>query len=131
MSMSDPVADFLTRIRNAIQARKETVACPRSNLKREIARILREEGFVNDVRESKDHVQGTLSLDLRWGADGNAIRGIRRVSRPGQRWYVGAKSMPKVRNGLGIAIVSTSRGVMTDRAARDLGVGGEVLCEVW
>jgi small subunit ribosomal protein S8 len=131
MSMSDPVADFLTRIRNAIQARKETVACPRSNLKTEIARILNEEGFVNGVSETKENTQGVLSLALRWSSQGNAIKGIRRVSRPGQRWYVGAKSMPKVRNGLGIAIVSTSRGVMTDRAARKLGVGGEVLCEVW
>ena len=131
MSMSDPVADFLSRIRNAIQARKETVHCPRSNLKARIAAILQEEGFVNGVSEAQDNLQGVLTVDLRWNAKGNAIQGLRRVSRPGQRWYVGAKGLPKVRNGLGIAIVSTSRGVMTDREARKLGVGGEVLCEVW
>ncbi|RMH39328.1 MAG: 30S ribosomal protein S8 [Deltaproteobacteria bacterium] len=131
MSMSDPVADFLTRIRNAIQARKASVECPRSNLKKRIAEILAEEGFVDGVSEKNDNVQGTISLALRWNADGNAIRGLRRVSRPGQRKYVGAKALPKVRNGLGIAIVSTSKGVMTDRQARKEGVGGEVLCEVW
>ena len=131
MSMSDPVADFLSRIRNAIQARKETVHCPRSNLKARIAAILQEEGFVNGVSEAQDNLQGVLTVDLRWNAKGNAIQGLRRVSRPGQRWYVGAKGLPKVRNGLGIAIVSTSRGVMTDREARKLGVGGEVLCELW
>ena len=131
MSMSDPVADFLSRIRNAILARKESVNCPGSNLKARIAAILAEEGFVSAVSETQDDKQGVLSLDLRWSPKGNAIKGLRRVSRPGQRWYVGAKKLPKVRNGLGIAIVSTSRGVMTDRAARKLGVGGEVLCEVW
>ena len=131
MSMSDPVADFLSRIRNAIQARKESVHCPRSNLKARIATILEQEGFVTAVSERDDNQQGVLSLDLRWNPKGNAIKGLRRVSRPGQRWYVGAKGLPKVRNGLGIAIVSTSRGVMTDREARKLGVGGEVLCEVW
>lgn len=131
MSMSDPVSDFLTRIRNAIQARKESIECPRSNLKVRIAEILRQEGFVNGVSEANGTPQGRLALELRWNPNGNAIRGLRRVSRPGQRWYVGARDLPKVRNGLGIAIVSTSRGVMTDRDARKLGVGGEVLCEVW
>ncbi len=131
MSMSDPVADFLTRIRNAIQARNESVACPRSNVKVRIAEILQSEGYVDGVSEATDNKQGTLSLTLRWSAQGNAIHGIRRVSRPGQRNYVRAKNMPKVRNGLGVAIVSTSRGVMTDRQARKLGVGGEVLWEVW
>jgi small subunit ribosomal protein S8 len=131
MSMSDPVSDFLTRIRNAIQARKSAVACPRSNLKVRIAKILQEEGFVDGVTEADDSVQGVISLDLRWHSGGNAIKGLRRVSRPGQRWYVGAKKLPRVRNGLGIAIISTSQGVMTDRQARKLGVGGEVLCEVW
>jgi len=131
MSMSDPVADFLTRIRNAIQARSDSVACPRSTLKVRIAEILEKEGYVNGVSEAKDNKQGVLSVSLRWHDKGNAIHGIRRVSRPGQRNYVGAKNMPRVRNGLGVAIVSTSRGVMTDRQARKLGVGGEVLCEVW
>jgi small subunit ribosomal protein S8 len=131
MSMSDPVADFLTRIRNAIQARRPAIDCPRSNLKVRIAEILREEGFVDGLSEASDERQGKLSVNLRWNHDGNAIHGLRRVSRPGQRWYVGANALPKVRNGLGIAIVSTSKGVMTDRQARKLGVGGEVLCEVW
>jgi small subunit ribosomal protein S8 len=131
MSMSDPVSDFLTRIRNAIQARKPSVECPRSNLKVRIAEILRQEGFVSSVSEANGKPQGRLALELRWNSNGNAIRGLRRVSRPGQRWYVGARDLPKVRNGLGIAIVSTSRGVMTDREARKLGVGGEVICEVW
>jgi len=131
MSMSDPVSDFLTRIRNAIQSRKATVDCPRSNLKLRIAEILKTEGFVDGVAEANGHPQGLISLQLRWMPTGNAIKGIRRVSRPGQRWYVGARELPKVRNGLGIAIISTSRGVMSDREARKLGVGGEVVCEVW
>jgi small subunit ribosomal protein S8 len=132
MSLSDPVADFLTRIRNAIHARKAVVDCPRSTLKVRIAEILREEGFVQSVTEAADEKQGVMSLALRWNHNhANAIQGLRRVSRPGQRWYVGAKHLPTVRNGLGIAIVSTSKGVMTDRQARQLGVGGEVLCEVW
>ena len=131
MSMSDPVADFLTRIRNAIQARSDSVACPRSNIKVRIAEILASEGYVTGHSEAKDNKQGILSVTLRGHEHGNAIHGIRRVSRPGQRNYVRAKNIPKVRNGLGVAIVSTSRGVMSDRQARKLGVGGEILCEVW
>jgi small subunit ribosomal protein S8 len=131
MSMSDPVADFLARIRNGILARKASVDCPRSNLKVRIAEILEKEGFLEAVSQSNADHRGVLSMNLRWNAEGNAIHGLRRVSRPGQRQYVGVKQIPKVRNGLGIAIVSTSRGVMTDRDARKLGVGGEVLCEVW
>jgi len=131
MSMSDPVADFLTRIRNGILARNETVACPRSTLKVRIAEILATEGYLNGVSETEDNKQGLLSLTLRWHGKGNAIQGIRRVSRPGQRNYVRANNLPRVRNGLGVAIVSTSRGLMTDRQARKMGVGGEVLCEVW
>jgi small subunit ribosomal protein S8 len=131
MSMSDPISDFLTRIRNAIQARKENLDCPRSSLKLRIAEILREEGFLDSVSASEDQHQGTISVTLRWANNKCAISGLRRVSRPGQRWYVGARELPKVCNGLGIAIVSTSQGVMTDRRARKLGVGGEVICEVW
>ena len=132
MSMSDPISDFLSRIRNGIMARKEHVDCPRSGLKLRIAEILRDEGFVNGVSQADNSPQGTISLTLRWAnAERNAITGLRRVSRPGQRRYVNAKELPKVRNGLGIAILSTSRGVMTDRQARKLNVGGEVLCEVW
>lgn len=132
MSMTDPIADFLTRIRNGIRARKLTVDCPKSKLKQRIAEILQKEGYVDGLSTADDNAQGTLSLTLRY-TDRNtaAITGLKRVSRPGQRAYVGAKEIPKVRNGLGIAIVSTSRGVMTDREARKLGVGGEVICEVW
>ena len=135
MSMTDPIADFLARIRNGIRARKQLVELPRSNMKLRIAEILRDEGFVQAVSSVEDTKQGVLKLELRYdgrpSGSGNAITGMRRVSRPGQRHYVPAKDIPKVRNGLGIAIISTSQGVMTDREARHKGVGGEVLCEVW
>lgn len=135
MSMTDPIADFLARIKNGIRARKQLVECPRSNVKLRIAEILRDEGFVQSVSSAEDNKQGVLKVELRYegraSATANAITGMRRVSRPGQRHYVPAKDIPKVRNGLGIAILSTSQGVMTDKQARDKGVGGEVLCEVW
>jgi small subunit ribosomal protein S8 len=135
MSMTDPIADFLSRIRNGIRARKTSVECPRSNLKLRLAEILRDEGFVQSVSSTEDNKQGMLKLALRYDGratpSGNAITGLRRVSRPGQRAYVPAKQVPRVRNGLGIAILSTSQGVMTDKEARTKGVGGEVLCEVW
>ena len=134
MSMTDPIADFLARIRNGIRARKSNIECPRSNLKLRIAEILRDEGFVQSVVSTDDDKQGMLKLALRYDGrtgHGSAITGMRRVSRPGQRAYVPAKQVPRVRNGLGIAILSTSQGVMTDKEARIKGVGGEVLCEVW
>jgi small subunit ribosomal protein S8 len=134
MSMTDPIADFLARIRNGIRARKQLVECPRSNIKLRLAEILRDEGFVQGVTASEDNKQGMLKLILRYDGrtgSGSAITGMRRVSRPGQRTYVPAKQVPRVRNGLGIAILSTSQGVMTDKEARTKGVGGEVLCEVW
>jgi small subunit ribosomal protein S8 len=130
--MTDPIADFLARMRNGIRSRKQRVECPRSNLKVRIAEILREEGFVDGVVTAEDTKQGLLTVTLRYdGRTGCAISGLRRVSRPGQRKYVPAKDVPKVRNGLGIAILSTSQGLMTDREARKRGVGGEILCEVW
>ena len=132
MSMTDPIADFLARIRNGIRARKQNIELPRSNMKLRIAEILRDEGFVNAVATAEDKKQGLIKLELRYdGRNSNAITGMRRVSRPGQRHYVPAKDVPKVRNGLGIAIISTSQGVMTDKESRTKGVGGEVLCEVW
>ncbi len=134
MSMTDPIADFLARIRNGIRARKVDVTCPRSNMKLRLAEILRDEGFLGSVTASEDNKQGMLKMTLRYDGrtgHGSAITGMRRVSRPGQRAYVPAKQVPRVRNGLGIAILSTSQGVMTDREARNKGVGGEVLCEVW
>jgi small subunit ribosomal protein S8 len=132
MSMTDPISDLLTRVRNGIRARKDAVDCPRSTLKLRIAEILREEGYLEAVSNVELRPQGLISMTLRYD-DRNqcAISGLRRVSRPGQRTYVPAKEVPRVRNGLGIAIISTSHGVMTDRKARELGVGGEVLCEVW
>jgi small subunit ribosomal protein S8 len=134
MSMTDPIADFLARIRNGIRARKQNIECPRSNIKLRMAEILRDEGFLGEVVSSEDNRQGLLKLTLRYDGrpgHGSAITGMRRISRPGQRAYVPAKQVPRVRNGLGIAILSTSQGVMTDREARTKGVGGEVLCEVW
>lgn len=135
MSMTDPIADFLARIRNGIRARKQLVECPRSNIKLRMAEILRDEGFLQTVTSSDDDKQGTIKLALRYDGratpTGSAITGMRRVSRPGQRRYVPHHQVPRVRNGLGIAILSTSQGVMTDREARAKGVGGEVLCEVW
>lgn len=132
MSMTDPIADFLTRIRNGIMAGKEHIECPRSNVKLKLAEILHQEGFVNAVSRSESTVQGEISVTLRYdNRHNNAITGLKRISKPGQRCYVGATNLPKVRNGLGVAIISTSKGLMTDRKARELGVGGEVLCEVW
>ena len=132
MSMTDPIADLLARLRNGIRASKREVACPKSNLKLRIAEILKQEGFVDSVVTAEDKYSGVITVTLRYdGRTGNAITGLRRVSRPGQRAYVPAKSVPRVRNGLGISILSTSQGVMTDREARKRGVGGEILCEVW
>lgn len=132
MSMTDPIADFLTRIRNGIHSRHTSVDCPRSQLKTRIAEILKQEGYIEAVTETENAHQGVLTVTLRYRDRSRAaISGLKRASRPGQRRYVGAKDVPKVRNGLGIAILSTSQGVMTDREARKRGVGGEVLCEVW
>ena len=132
MSMTDPISDFLSRIRNGIRSRKQFVDCPRSRIKLRIAEILQQEGYIDGVTNADDAKQGILSLTLRYTNENQcAITGMKRISSPGQRTYVGAKAIPKVRNGLGIAIVSTSHGLMTDREARKRGVGGEVLCEVW
>ena len=130
--MTDPIADMLTRIRNAITARKAKVLLPSSKLKRRVAEVLHDEGFVGAVSHADDDKQGVLTIELRYDHNNrNAIEGIRRVSRPGQRAYVRHQTLPKVRSGLGIAIVTTSKGVMTERAARKAGLGGELLCEVW
>lgn len=132
MSMTDPIADMLARIRNALQARKLRVDVPASRIKQHIAQILKDEGFINDVRPAEGRKHPTLTIELKWTLDRRpAIAGIRRVSRPGRRAYVGKETIPRVRGGQGIAILSTSRGVMTDRLARKQAVGGEVICEVW
>lgn len=131
MNVNDPIGDMLTRIRNAIIARKRQVLVPASKLKERIAEILHEEGYVESISRSEDGDRDLL-LSLRYGDDNQSvIQELRRMSRPGQRRYVGKNEIPKVRSGLGIAILSTSRGVVTDTKARTLGVGGEYLCEVW
>ena len=131
--MTDPIADFLARVRNAILARKASLDMPASKMKRRLAEILRDEGYLTAVTESaSDNPQGILSVTLRWDPNHkSAISGLRRVSKPGQRSYVPATRLPKVRGGLGTAVVSTSKGLMTDRQARKENVGGEVICEVW
>ena len=132
MQMSDVIADRLTRIRNAGTARHETVDIPASNMKKAIADILLEEGYVKGVQVIEDGRQGIIRVTLKYGqGKKNTIHGIRRVSKPGLRIYSNCEDMPKVMNGLGIAIISTSKGIMTDKAARANNVGGEVLAFVW
>jgi len=130
MSMSDPIADMLTRIRNAQQVEKATVAMPSSKLKVSIASVLREEGYIDGFDIKGEKAKPELEIRLKYYAGRPVIERIERVSRPGLRVYKGHASIPQVMNGLGVAIVSTSRGVMTDRKARATGVGGEVLCYV-
>ncbi len=135
MSMTDPVADFLTRIRNGIQAAHETVDIPASKLKVELARILREQGYIETYEveaPTAEHPGEIVRIRLKYTEDRRpAISGLRRVSRPGQRRYVAANAIPKVQGGMGTTIVSTSRGVLTGHDARQQGVGGEVVAEVW
>lgn len=132
MSMSDPLADMLTRIRNAVMAKFDSVEMPKSNTKVEIARVLKEEGYISDYQVCDQGVQGTLKIDLKYGPHGEkVITGIKRISKPGLRKYSKAAAIPKVMDGLGIAIVSTSKGIMADKAARAQNAGGEILCEVW
>ncbi len=131
-TVTDPIADMLTRIRNANAAGHDQVSIPASRLKVEIARILKEEGFIQDWKLISEGPQGTLRIVLKYGPKRERVlRGLRRVSKPGLRVYVRRQAIPRVRGGLGVAILSTSRGVLTDRQARRLGVGGEVLCYVW
>jgi small subunit ribosomal protein S8 len=132
MSMTDPIADMLTRIRNANQALLERVDIPASRLKVEIAKVLKAEGFIRTYRMLDDNKQGILRVYLRFGSGHERIiRGIRRVSRPGLRVYRKTPQLPRVMSGLGVAIVSTSQGVMTGKTARERSLGGEVLCYVW
>lgn len=132
MAISDPIADFLTRIRNANMAHHESVEVPASKMKKNIAEILKSEGFVRDVEYVDDNKQGIIRVFLKYGPDGErVISGLKRISKPGLRSYVKAADMPKVLNGLGIAIISTSEGVVTDKVARQKKIGGEVLAYVW
>ncbi len=132
MAVSDPIADFLNRIKNGQKARFEKVDIPASKMKASLSRILKEEGYIKNFKMIKDDKQGILRVHLKYTQNREgAITGIKRVSRPGCRVYVGHDEMPRILNGLGISIVSTSSGVMTDRHARKEGVGGELLCSVW
>ena len=132
MTMTDPIADMLTRIRNANTVKHETVDVPASNIKKEIVRILLEEGFVRGYDVIEDEKQGIIRIQLKYGQSGErVIQGIKRISKPGMRVYTNAYEVPKVLNGLGIAIISTSQGLKTDKEARQLGVGGEVLAYIW
>lgn len=130
--VTDPIADMLTRIRNALIVKHETVEVPASNVKRAIARILLEEGYIKDFTEIDDGKQGILKITLKYGPNKQrVITGLKRISKPGMRVYVKKDQIPKVLGGLGIAIISTSKGIMTDKQARKEGLGGEVLCYIW
>ncbi|MBE6321971.1 MAG: 30S ribosomal protein S8 [Paludibacteraceae bacterium] len=131
--MTDPIADYLTRLRNAVKANHRVVEVPSSNLKKAITKILHEEGYILNYKFIDEGVQGTIKIALKYDPTNkvNSIRNLKRVSTPGLRKYVGHKDLPQVLNGLGIAIISTSKGVMTDKQAREENVGGEVLCYVY
>ena len=130
--VTDTIADMLTRIRNANQMRYEEVSVPSSNIKKEIARILKEEGFIKDYKINSDDAQGTIILTLKYtDKKERVITGLKRISKPGLRVYAKSDEIPKVLNGLGIAIISTSKGIMTDKEARKENIGGEVLAYIW
>ena len=130
--MTDPIADMLTRIRNANTVKHETVDVPASNIKKEIARILLEEGFIRGYDVIEDGKQGIIRIQLKYGQmSERVITGLKRISKPGMRVYAAKDEVPKVLNGLGISIISTSKGILTDRQARKENVGGEVICYVW
>jgi small subunit ribosomal protein S8 len=129
--MTDPVADMLTRIRNAVRSKAEKVDIPASRMKVEVARILKEEGFVKTYKILRDKRQGILRVIPRYVENESIISGLKRVSKPGRRVYVGKKEVPKVMGGVGIAILTTSKGILSDKASRREGVGGEVICYVW
>jgi small subunit ribosomal protein S8 len=132
MSQTDPIADLLTRIRNAARIRKREVSIPSSKLKVEIAKILKEEGYIRNFKAIDDNKQGILNIALKYTDDNQSvISGLRRISRPGCRLYCTRDSIPKVLDGLGVAIISTSRGIVTGKRCQELGVGGEILCYIW
>ena len=132
MTMTDPIADMLTRIRNANMARHDTVEVPGSKVKVAVAEILKNEGFIKGYEFKKDNKQGTIKIFLKYGPNREKVlTGLKRISKPGLRVYARKDELPKVLGGLGIAIISTSQGIMTDKAARRAGVGGEVLCYIW
>ena len=132
MVLTDPIADFLTRIRNANMAKHDSVEIPASNIKKSLTEILKQEGFIRDYEVTDDGKQGVIKITLKYGPNGErVISGLKRISKPGLRNYVSADNLPKVLNGLGIAIVSTSAGILTDKEAREKNVGGEVIAYVW
>ena len=131
MVVTDPIADMLTRIRNALTAKHETVEIPASNMKKAIAGILLNEGYISNVEIKEDGVQGSIVVTLKYSKDGNVITGLKRISKPGLRVYAKSNEIPTVLNGLGTAILSTSKGIMTDKQARANNLGGEVLAFVW
>lgn len=131
MTMTDPIADYLTRLRNALRAKHKRVDIPASGMKRELTKLLIEQKFLSGYTELKDTPQGTLRIQLKYHDAQPVIRGLKRISTPGLRVYKATGKMPRVLGGLGIAVVSTSKGLMTDKQAREAGVGGEVLCEIW
>jgi small subunit ribosomal protein S8 len=131
MQITDPIADMLTRIRNASSAKHATVDIPASNMKKSIAEILLQEGYIKNYQLLNDGVQGVIKVTLKYNGNEKAIAGLRRVSKPGLRVYAGADELPYVLRGLGVAIISTSKGVMTDKKARAANVGGEVLAFIW
>ncbi len=132
MAVTDPIADFLVRIKNGQKARFDKVDIPASKMKLNLARLLKDEGYIKNYKLIRDNKQGILRVQLKYGENREAaITGLKRVSKPGCRMYVGHEDIPRVLNGLGINVLSTSRGIMTDRQARKDGVGGELLCSVW
>ena len=132
MVLTDPIADFLTRIRNANMAKHDSVEIPASNIKKSLAEILKQEGFIKDYEVTEDGKQGVIKVFLKYGPNGDrVISGLKRISKPGLRNYVSADNLPKVLNGLGIAIVSTSAGILTDKEAREKHIGGDVIAYVW
>ena len=132
MIMNDPIADMLTRIRNALIARHDTVTLPASNMKKAIAKILLDEGYVKSIDFIDDDVQGQIKIVLKYVQDKQpVIKGLKRISKPGLRVYARREELPKVLGGLGVAIISTSKGIMTDKEARNAGIGGEVLAYIW
>lgn len=129
--MTDPIADMLTRIRNGNMKKHESVEVPASNMKKNLAQILLDEGYIKGFTVVEDNKQGMITIDLKYVDDQRVISGLKRISKPGRRVYVRANEVPRVLDGLGMAILSTSHGVMTDKQAREQGVGGEVICYIW
>ena len=129
--MTDPIADLFTRVRNGLMVKHDAVEMPNSKMKTRIAEVLKEEGFIKNFRVREDGKQGVLKLYLKYHNGDAAIRGIKRISKPGRRTYVSSRNIPEVLSGLGIAIITTSSGVMTDQLCREKGIGGEVLGHVW